>query len=96
MMFWYGRDMSGWGWFGMSLGMIVFWGLIITVLVLLFRALNRPAPGGSHDATSCTQPTPPSAEQLLAERFARGEIDEEEYQRRRRVLHSPSADLAKH
>jgi putative membrane protein len=28
----------------------------------------------------------PSAEQLLAERFARGEIDEEEYRHRRDVL----------
>ncbi|WP_234543982.1 SHOCT domain-containing protein [Streptomyces shenzhenensis] len=95
MMFWYDRDTSGWGRFGTSLGMIVFCGLIITVLVLLFRAL-RPAPDGSHHATSWTEPTPPSAEQLLAERFARGEIDEEEYQRRRQVLHSSSADLTKH
>ncbi|GAA3803262.1 SHOCT domain-containing protein [Streptomyces chiangmaiensis] len=95
MMFWYDHDMSGWGWFGASLGMLVFWGLIITALVLLFRALSRPAPGGSHDAP-WTPPTPPSAEQLLAERFARGEIDEEEYQRRLRVLHSTGADLTKH
>ncbi|WP_199824921.1 SHOCT domain-containing protein [Streptomyces maremycinicus] len=95
MMFWYDRDMSGWGWFGMSLGMIVFWGLIITVFVLLFRALSRPAPGGSGEVTP-SPPTPPSAEQLLAERFARGEIDEEEYQRRLGVLHSTGADLTKH
>ena len=96
MMFWYDGNMSGWGWFGMSLGMIVFWGLIITAFVLLFRALSRPAPGGPHDVTPGAPPTPPSAEQLLAERFARGEIDEEEYQRRLRVLHSTGADLTKH
>jgi len=93
MMFWYDHTMSGWGWYGAGLGMILFWGLIITVFVLLFRALNRPASGDRHDATPWT---PPSAEQLLAERFARGEIDEEEYQRRLRVLHSTSADLTKH
>ncbi|WP_328690374.1 SHOCT domain-containing protein [Streptomyces phaeochromogenes] len=96
MMFWYDGNMSGWGWFGMSLGMVVFWGLIITAFVLFFRALNRPEAGGPHDATPRTPPAPPSAEQLLAERFARGEIDEEEYQRRLRVLHSTGADLTKH
>ncbi|MFE1310509.1 SHOCT domain-containing protein [Streptomyces sp. NPDC058755] len=88
--------MNGWGWFGASLGMLLFWGLIITAFVLLFRALSRPAPGGSHEATPWTPSAPPSAEQLLSERFARGEIDEEEYQRRLRVLHSSGADLTKH
>ncbi|MEU1273224.1 SHOCT domain-containing protein [Streptomyces sp. NPDC005799] len=96
MMFWYDHNVSGWGWFGMSLGMIVFWGLIITAFVLLFRSLSRPAPGGSPDATHWTPPAQTSPEQLLAERFARGEIDEEEYQRRLRVLHSTGADLTKH
>ncbi|WP_442812395.1 SHOCT domain-containing protein [Streptomyces sp. NBC_01210] len=37
----------------------------------------------------------PSPEQLLAERFARGDIDEEEYQRRRAALRS-SSPLTKH
>ncbi|MER5911381.1 SHOCT domain-containing protein [Streptomyces sp. NPDC001982] len=93
MMFWYGHDMSGWGWFGASLGMIVFWALIITVLVLLFRGLGRSMPGGSRDVASRTTP---SAEELLAERFARGEIDEDEYQRRLRVLRSSGAAPVKH
>ena len=96
MMFWYDHNMSGWGWFGASLGMLVFWGLIITAFVLLFRSLSRSAPGVSHDTTPWAPPTPPSAEQLLAERFARGEIDEEEYQRRLRVLHAAGTDLTKH
>ncbi|MBN0043067.1 SHOCT domain-containing protein [Streptomyces actuosus] len=96
MMFWYDHDMNGWGWLGMSLGMIVFWGLIVTAFVLLLRTLGRPAPGGSHDSALRTPPAPPSAEQLLAERFARGEIDEEEYQRRLRVLHTAGAGPAKH
>ncbi|MFP8883892.1 SHOCT domain-containing protein [Streptomyces mangrovi] len=87
MMFWNGHGVSGWEWFAMSAGMILFWVLVITAAVLLFRALDRPrqsprapqgpgAPGGS------------SAERLLAERFARGEIDEEEYRGRLAVLHS--------
>ncbi|WP_187645611.1 SHOCT domain-containing protein [Streptomyces sp. TRM49041] len=81
MMFWFDRDMSGWGWFAMSASMILFWALIITVAVLLFRALNR-APDHTHVSAS------PSPEQLLAERFARGDIDEEDYQRRLAALRS--------
>ncbi|QNE79548.1 SHOCT domain-containing protein [Streptomyces finlayi] len=74
-MFWFDHDVSGWGWFVMSVGMIAFWAVIITAAVLLFRALGR--------ATEPTRsPAAPSPEQLLAERFARGEIDEEEYRRR--------------
>ncbi|WP_328508108.1 SHOCT domain-containing protein [Streptomyces sp. NBC_00391] len=79
-MFWYGHDVSGWGWFAMSAGMVVFWALIITVGVLLFRAVNRP---DEHIRTPAAPQTP---EQVLAERFARGEIDDEEYRRRLNVL----------
>lgn len=81
MMFWYGHGVSGWGWFAMSVSMILFWALIITAVVLLFRTLNRP-----QEHTHA--PAIPSPEQILGERFARGEIDEEEYQRR---LHTLSA-----
>ncbi|GAA1415224.1 SHOCT domain-containing protein [Streptomyces thermospinosisporus] len=88
MMFWYDHDVSGWGWFAMSAGMILFWALIITAAVLLFRALGRP-----HEHTH--SPASPSPEQLLAERFARGEINEEEYQRRLTALRS-SGPLTKH
>ncbi|WP_405655005.1 SHOCT domain-containing protein [Streptomyces sp. NBC_00019] len=88
MMFWYDHDVSGWGWFAMSASMILFWALIITAAVLLFRALGRP-----HEDTH--SPAHPSPEQLLAERFARGEINEEEYQRRLTALRS-SGPLTKH
>ena len=80
MMFWTDHDVSGWGWAAMVLGMVIFWGLLIALTVVLVRGLNRPA-----------APTPgprPSPEQLLAERFAHGEIDEEEYRRRLDVLMS--------
>ncbi|MEU1925095.1 SHOCT domain-containing protein [Streptomyces albogriseolus] len=88
MMFWYDHDVSGWGWFAMSASMILFWALIITAAVLLFRALGRP-----HEHTHSA--AGPSPEQLLAERFARGEINEEEYQRRLAALRS-SGPLTKH
>ncbi|MFH8624049.1 SHOCT domain-containing protein [Streptomyces vietnamensis] len=80
MMFWYGHGMNGWGWFAMSAGTVLFWGLLITVAVMLFRMVGR-----SGERPSGTRPTT-SAEQILGERLARGEIDEEEYRRRLTVL----------
>ncbi|MFE6282643.1 SHOCT domain-containing protein [Streptomyces sp. NPDC057877] len=79
MMFWYAHGMNGWGWFGMSVSMVAFWALIITALVLVFRAVNRP---NEHTHT----PAAPTPQQILGARFARGEIDEEEYRRRLSAL----------
>ncbi len=67
---------SWWGWLAMSLGMVAFWGLIIWGIVALFRSW-----GGTP-----TPPEPHDPEQILAERFAAGEIDEDEYQRRLETL----------
>lgn len=33
MMFWYDHNSSGWGWFAMSAGMILFWALILIAAV---------------------------------------------------------------
>ena len=79
MMFWYDHNLTAWGWVGMTVGMILFWGLLITAVVLLARALGPSGP---------TTPAPPASnpEHLLAERFARGEIDEPEYQDRLTTL----------
>lgn len=72
MMWWHGS--WSWGaWLAMTLTMLVFWGLVIWAVVAVGRGL---AAGRS-----------PRAEEILAERFARGEIDEEEYQRRTHLLH---------
>ena len=95
-MFWIDHDLNGWGWFGMSLGMVVFWGLIIAAFVLLFRSLNTPP---ERTGAAAPPPAPPASgtpEQLLAERYARGEIDEEEYRRRLEVLRAGGPSLSKH
>jgi putative membrane protein len=81
MMFWPDHDLSGWGWFGMTVSMVLFWGLLIAAGVMLVRAFNR-------SSLSDAAGSRPSPEQLLAERFARGEIDEDEYRTRLAVLHS--------
>ncbi|AZQ40897.1 SHOCT domain-containing protein [Streptomyces cyaneochromogenes] len=82
-MFWYDHDVSGWGWFAMSASMILFWALIITAVVLLIRALTSP-----HEHTHIHTPAAPTPKDILRERLARGEIDEEEYRRRLTALHA--------
>ncbi|WP_236794401.1 SHOCT domain-containing protein [Amycolatopsis sp. GM8] len=79
MMYWYGNGMSGWGYALMTVSTIVFWAVIIAGAVALVRYLGR-RPQNSVEA----RPTP---EQLLADRFARGEIDAGEYQHALDVLH---------
>ena len=82
MMYWYGDNMGGGGWALMIFGMVAFWALVILGIVFLVRS-----------SRTATQPLVPQAavlapEQLLAGRFARGEIDETEYAHRLTVLRS--------
>jgi putative membrane protein len=66
---------DGWGagnWLVMSVIMLLFWVLVIGFVVWLVR--------GRLDAP---QPDVNRARQILDERFARGEIDAEEYRQRR-------------
>ena len=58
-----------------GLGMIVFWGLIILLVVWVVRAVGNDGTGGEK-----------SARQILDERFARGEIGREEYEEKKKSL----------
>jgi putative membrane protein len=84
-MYWYGSGMSGWGYALMTVSMVLFWGAVIVGIVALVRHFGR-----SGQQTSAPPSPPASPEQLLAERFARGEIDEEEYRQRLAVLQGTS------
>ena len=70
--------MYGWtgGWAGM-VWMILFWVAILAVVYLIVRSLgsSEARAGRARDAM-----------EILDERFARGEISEDEYTSRRRVL----------
>jgi putative membrane protein len=71
--------MSGWGWDQMPYGgimMILFWGAIILIVALVARGF---APGNGR----LGRPTP---SEIIEERYARGEIDQKEYEERRQVL----------
>jgi putative membrane protein len=71
-MWWWHGDWSGWAWLAMSISMMAFWGLVIFGVVSAIR----------HIGTS--EPSDP--ERILRQRFARGEIDVDEYERRRDLL----------
>ena len=65
------------GWFVMVAMMVVFWGAIAWIIVTLIR---------HNGSTTRSASTGTDAMMILDERFARGEIDEAEYQRRRELL----------
>ena len=78
MVAWYGVG-AGWGgWTLMILAMVAFWALVVFAFVAIFRGADGPPPSSRRDHRDPLQ--------ILDERFARGEIDEEEYHARGRVL----------
>jgi putative membrane protein len=81
MMVWYDHNMGWWGYAGMGIGMVLFWALIIAGIVVLMMFV-------SGDRQPKQQP--PSPEQILAARFARGELSESEYRDRLDVLRDPA------
>ena len=82
MMMWYGGDWGWGGWVLMAVGMVVFWALVITAVVLAVRYLAGPR--GTDASPSGSGQT--RAEGVLADRLARGEIDENEYRQRLSLL----------
>lgn len=70
---WYGHGMGPWGW----LMMVAFWAVVVFLIVWAFRSAATPG-----------QPAEDTPLRILDERLARGEIDREDYEERRKVLES--------
>jgi putative membrane protein len=67
----------------MSVMMVAFWAIVVVAVILLARALwNRQEPSWP------ARPPARSPQDILAERYARGEIDSDEYQQRLRDIAS--------
>lgn len=84
MMWWNHRAWGAGDWFAMSLMMIVLWALLIALIGWLVRSSRN-----GHDSTAGpgNRSVTPRADEVLAERLARGDIDADEFGRRRALLH---------
>lgn len=76
MMGWYDDGLGSGGWVVMLISMVAFWGLVVWGGVALFRDNQSNDARSEHYDPLTT----------LDERFARGEIDETEYQARAETL----------
>ncbi len=95
-MMWWGH--GGWGpgaWVVTSLLMLIFWAMIIAAAVVMVHALRGRGDAGTgvgvaRDGRAQRGRREPAddAWRILDERFARGELTEEEYIRRRDLLGS--------
>ncbi len=82
-----GSGMMGWGGSGLGLGgggllMVLFWGVLIVAAVVGVRWLwdqGRPAVGRGREESSL---------EILKRRYARGEIEREEFELKKRDLES--------
>jgi putative membrane protein len=109
-MYWHGPYAGGWDW-AVGLGSLLFWVLIAVAIAALARSFLRGgrgpflpyrgygAPGPYDPPEARMGHGPVTPEQILAERYARGEIDEDEFWRRMTTLRSgrqgdASADTA--
>ena len=85
MMGWYNDGSMGvGGWITMILMMSLFWGAVNFAGVLLFRGTSNGRGSGESargDAVTYRNPV-----DILDERFARGELENEEYEARKAVL----------
>lgn len=68
---WHWNGMGAWGWMMMA----AFWLIVIALVIWTVRSTTGPPPRDENQAL-----------RILDERFARGEIDQNEYEERRRVL----------
>ena len=72
--------MDGWDWFWGTIMMFLFWGVLVAGIVFAARAFgarSQPDAGAAEDPQT-----------ILESRFAKGEISEEEFEERKRVLAS--------
>ena len=77
----YSEHISGWEYALGITGMVLFWVVLVLAIANAVRYLDRKR-GESPPPPPPPPPRPPTAEQVLAERFARGEIDADEYRQR--------------
>lgn len=71
--------MGDYGWGGMGLGMLLFWGLLIAGVVMLVKCSWGSGGCGKREREK-------SALDMLKERYAKGEIERDEFEQKKRDL----------
>ena len=82
---WYGDGWGGGHWIAAIVMMVLFWGVIAAIVITLLRS-GRWTRHDHHAAAPLAAASTHEAERILHERFARGEIDADEYTRRHDLL----------
>jgi putative membrane protein len=78
---WHHMNEYGWGWGGMMLGMLLFWAVLVAAIVMLMKyALGRGDAGRREREKTALD--------ILKERYARGEIEREEFEQKKHDLES--------
>lgn len=75
--YWNSGDFGWMGWLGMGIGMLVNLAIVGLIIYLVVRAISRDGFRDSNKNVSN------SAIEILKERYAKGEIDEDEYRRKK-------------
>lgn len=88
MMYWTDSELRFTDWLLMGLSMVVFWVGLIALAALVVRQLTIRGQWGQAGPARGVDPL-----QLLGERLARGDIDPEEYLRRRELLSGAGRDV---
>lgn len=83
-MMWHDDSWGLSGWVSAGLLMLVMWTLLIALVVLVVRSLGGQSTGRA--ASDASAGRSPEARRILDERFARGELGEEDYLRQRDLL----------
>lgn len=82
---------DGWGWgtgglFMGAFGMLLFWGAIIALIIFAIRSFTPGSSRAPSNVDPVNADSSKSALSILSERYARGEIDQAEFNERRMTL----------
>jgi putative membrane protein len=88
MMYWSG-DWSWWAWLAMTLMMLSFWTIVGVSIWALVRHVGPTSAAPSGRTTT-------TAEEVLRQRYAAGELDDGEFQRRLEMLRENNVAKSNH
>ncbi len=88
-----GMGNGNWWWIPMMIMMVAFWGGLIWIGVTLLKRNHTPQPHASAAPPMAAGPvaiaSKPTAQEILSERLARGEIEIDDYLKRVEALRTP-------